>query len=150
MGIDPVTHEPLHKETENSQSHAADNFPDQSEKIHQLEANGNINEENSSSSPTDHQNSSSDESNLCDRNLYENDHPLISCLFRDEPPDQIQVPWEFPPTHLENFNSFWGDENCSWLLDCQDLGIHDFDFDCLNDMEMNKSPNSLEMGSNQY
>ncbi|KAI3453607.1 hypothetical protein Pfo_010270 [Paulownia fortunei] len=155
MGIDPVTHEPLHKETENSQSPAADNFPE-SEKIHQLElpeANNNIgtaSPEENSCSPTD-QNSSSDESNLPDSNLYEND-PLISCLFRDDPPDQLQVPWELPSPCVENFNSFcatsW-DDNCSWLLDCQDFGIHDFGLDCFNDMETNNALNSLEMGRNQ-
>ncbi|PIN12709.1 Transcription factor, Myb superfamily [Handroanthus impetiginosus] len=132
MGIDPVTHEPLHKETKKSESDTADNFP-----VHQQElpqANNTEvtpNPDENSSSPSDH-NSSSDESNL-----YEND-PLISCLFRDDDPsDQIQVPWDFPS---ENFDTFW-DENCSWLLDCQDFGIHDFGFDSFNDVEMSNLMN---------
>ncbi|KAL0296172.1 UNVERIFIED_CONTAM: protein ODORANT1 [Sesamum radiatum] len=141
MGIDPVTHQPLHKEHENSESHAADNFPE-SENMNQLQETNN---DVGSGSPED-QNSSSDESNLPYRNLYEND-PLISCLFRDDDcdHDQLQFPWEF---QLENFDSFcptsW-DESCSWLLDCQDFGVHDFGFD----LEINNALNSLETGSNQ-
>lgn len=154
MGIDPVTHEPLHKETtksdQNSQTHEAEQFPE-SEKDYQMQLPGSnvpVSLEENSYSSTD-QNSSSDESNLQDSNLYEND-PLISCLFRDETP-QVEFPWEFPSPE-ENFNGFcassW-DENCPWLLDCQDFGIHDFGFDCFNDMGMNNAFNSLEMGNNQ-
>ncbi|GKU95473.1 hypothetical protein SLEP1_g8830 [Rubroshorea leprosula] len=39
----------------------------------------------------------------------------------------------------------WEDDGCSWLLDCQDFGIHDFGFDCLNDIELNAT-NTLDMG----
>ncbi|PIN12924.1 Transcription factor, Myb superfamily [Handroanthus impetiginosus] len=139
MGIDPVTHEPFHKETkendQNSNSQAQGNNIQESDKDHQVQL-----------LPTD-QSSSSDESNL-----YEND-PLISNLFKDDPPhDQVEVPWEFLLPAEENFNNFctnsW-EENCpSWLLDCQDFGIHDFDFDCIN-MEMNNDLDSLEMGNSQ-
>ncbi|KAG8382385.1 hypothetical protein BUALT_Bualt05G0071900 [Buddleja alternifolia] len=142
MGIDPVTHQPLHKEIdENTQSEAADNFPEP-ETNHKLESpeeviNGiSISEENSCS-PTD-QNSSSDESILPDIKLYEND-PLISCLFGD---DQVEVPWEFPSPD-ENFNTLW-DEHCSWLLDCQDFGIHDFGLDCFDGMEMDSALNTRD------
>ncbi|KAK4486405.1 hypothetical protein RD792_009079 [Penstemon davidsonii] len=141
MGIDPVTHEPLqketNKETENSQSQGSNNFPE-SETNNQtqlLEVNPTVrsSDENSSSPPD--QNSSSDESIL-----YEND-PLINCLFGDDIDlPQMELPWELPSTS-------W-DENCSWLLDCQDFGIHDFGLDCFNEMEINNLLNSLDMENN--
>ncbi|GFP81797.1 protein odorant1 [Phtheirospermum japonicum] len=153
MGIDPVTHEPIRKETnetdQNSESRAAENSPESGKVDNQVqlqEPNIKIAPENTYS-PTD-QNSSSDESNFSDgNNLYEND-PLISCLFKDDPPE-VEFPWDQFPTIGDNFNSFcatsW-DENCNWLLDCQDFGIHDFGLECFNDMEMN---NSLNMETNQ-
>lgn len=134
MGIDPVTHEPLHNESEeNSKTDSSEQFPE-SEKDNQ-----NIPIQNSYS-PTD-QNSSSDDGD--ESNLYEND-PLISCLFRDDDPPHLEFPWEFPsPQH--NLNTFW-DDNCQWLLDCQDFGIHDFGFESFNDMEITSS---VEMGKKQ-
>ncbi|KAK6138654.1 hypothetical protein DH2020_027611 [Rehmannia glutinosa] len=156
MGIDPITHQPLHNQTtdQNSQSPSpapTHHFPDSEKTHHQINEppeannNNNIGTEENSCSPTDHHqnSSSSDESNF-----YEND-PLISCLFRDDhlPDDQ------FPSPYVENFDSFcatsW-DENCSWMLDCQDFGIHDFGFDCFNDSETNNALNELEMGINMY
>lgn len=145
MGIDPVTHEPLHKETDQndqnkqSQSHASHESSPESETDHQqiitltgADAPVISQEDQSSNSPSDH-NSSSDESNLLsDGNLYEND-PLISCLFRDDTPP---FPWEFPspPEDLDSFCATSWEDNCSWMLDCQDFGIHDFGFDCFDDL----------------
>ncbi|KAL0312797.1 UNVERIFIED_CONTAM: protein ODORANT1 [Sesamum radiatum] len=156
MGIDPVTHEPLHKETDQDpqQSHAPQKSP-QSDSNHddQTQLPGSdvvpVNLDDNSYSPTD-QNSSSDESNLPDANLYEND-PLISCLFRDDnDPPQADVPWELFPSPEENFDSLFTtswEENCPWLLDCQDFGVHDFGYGCFNDMEVNNALTSLETGN---
>lgn len=139
MGIDPITHKPLQKEeTENSKSHVSENFPEviKTDEVKPPNPNPNTNpqtasQEENSHSPTD-QNSSSDEFNCC--SLYEND-PLISCLFTDDiPDDQIQVPWEFPSTNFHDLDSFW-DDNCSWLLDCQDFGVHDFGFESSGKLE---------------
>lgn len=111
MGIDPVTHEPLHTETS---------------------------EENSKTESSDDQNHVPLDHNSCNL-MFEND-PLITCLFRDDPPQ-----FDFPSPQ-ENLNNFWDE----WLLmDCQDFGIHDFGFDCFNDMEINTALDSLEMGKEQ-
>ncbi|CAI9755369.1 unnamed protein product [Fraxinus pennsylvanica] len=148
MGIDPVTHEPLQKETEKSVSDALENLPDSDKNLVQLQeiTNNGItsSSDENSTSPTDHT-CSSDESNF-----LEND-PLITCLFEDDPPPVNDVPWEFPPhqPNLDNlFVPSW-DENCSWLLDCQDFGIHDFGFDCFNNVEMTNVLNTLETGNDQ-
>nr|QOV09170.1 MYB protein [Forsythia suspensa] len=141
MGIDPVTHEPLEKETEKSLSDEPDNLPDSDKNLVQSQeiTNNGItsSSDENSTSPTDH-NCSSDESNF-----LEND-PLIICLFEDDPPPVNDVPWEFPSDDQNNLDNFFipsWDENCSWLLDCQDFGIHDFGLDCSNNDEMN---NTLE------
>lgn len=160
MGIDPVTHEPLNKDTnendQNSQSdHATEQFPETEKKQSVLQT-GTIpvcsTTEEASYSPTD-QNSSSDESNVRESNLYEND-PMISCLFRDDDPPQIEFPWEFPSSQENDLNGFsassW-DQSCQWLLDCQDFGVHDFGFECFNDVVgiVNNGLDSLEMGNNK-
>ncbi|KAG8374775.1 hypothetical protein BUALT_Bualt10G0030800 [Buddleja alternifolia] len=146
MGIDPVTHQPLHTQqptkeiTENSsQSNASDNFPE-SENNHQIQRNASATSDENSFLPPDQNSFSDDQSNL-----YQDD-PLISCLFRDDPePPQVEVQWEFPFT-VENFDGFcassWN-ENCSWFLDCPDFG-----FDFSNDVEINLNGlNSLETGN---
>ncbi|KAL3647279.1 hypothetical protein CASFOL_008247 [Castilleja foliolosa] len=154
MGIDPVTHEPTHKKTnennQNSESQLAVENSPEPEKDNQVqlqELNTKIVPENSYS-PIDQNSFSSDESILSDGNcLYEND-PLISCLFEDDPPE-IEFPWDQFPTIADNFDNFcatlW-DENGNWLLDCQDFGIHDFGVECFNEMEIN---NSINMEKNQ-
>ncbi|KAL6550207.1 hypothetical protein OROMI_020695 [Orobanche minor] len=157
MGIDPVTHQPLLKEThgtdhQNSQSQAAEDSlesgKDNDQAVH-LPPTINNTAHGNSCSPTDQNSSSSDESNLPDINLYEND-PLISCLFEDDLP-QVDFPWEFQSAG-DRFNGFcatsWEEESCNWLLDCQDFGIHDFGYECLNDMEVNDALNSIDTGNN--
>lgn len=142
MGIDPVTHEPLHKQSTSSietPSHAS--HPGESDnQVPSLPENNDIaKSEDNSNSPTE--NSSVDESRLVD-GVYDED-PLLSCLLGDEPP-LVDVSWKFPAAG-ENLSAIefpgW-DENCAWLFDCQDFGIHDFGLDCFNDIEMN----SLDMG----
>ncbi|KAG6579433.1 protein ODORANT1-like [Cucurbita moschata] len=39
-----------------------------------------------------------------------------------------------PPTSAKEGKFVW-EESCSWLLDCEDFGIHDFGFDNFNDFE---------------
>ncbi|KAL8539727.1 hypothetical protein ACS0TY_001370 [Phlomoides rotata] len=137
MGIDPVTHEPLHNLQSEEKSKSSD----------EQFAETPLNLDQNSYSPTDQNSSStSDESSS---HLYEND-PLISSLFRDDDdPPQLDFPWDFPSPEQQNLNSFW-DENRKWLLDCQDFGIHDFDFHySFNDMEINNVLNSIDMGNSE-
>lgn len=151
MGIDPVTHEPLIQhpntnQTTNSPSNESDKVPKSAK--HQFpEAICTTNLEENPFSPRE--NCSSDESLLHENNLYDND-PLIACLFGDDPP-QVEVPLEFPCLD-EEVNNFWlqsWDDTCSWLLDCQDFGVHDFGFDCFCDMETEKALGMGEMRGNQ-
>ncbi|KAG2681450.1 hypothetical protein I3843_11G145400 [Carya illinoinensis] len=154
MGIDPVTHEPLHEKQPCSEETS-------SNAIHLQESSGNqsvqendsiINsDDNSSSSPTE--NCSSDESLLLD-NICNNES-LVNSLWIDEAPlvDAGTATWENPPIG-ENMICNMGlpslEENCAWLLDCQDFGIHDFGFDCFNDIDQLNALNTLDMGEKQY
>ncbi|KAL7123254.1 hypothetical protein ACP275_01G094000 [Erythranthe tilingii] len=159
MGIDPVTHEPLHNEITNKEN-SDDNDPKNTQS-HTPQGtlpgpengtpspegattpSGASLEENSYNSPasTDQNSTSSEDNESNNEKFYEND-PLISCLFNDEDPI-IESPWELLQAHSNqqgNLDSFWAmmpwEENCPWLLDCQDFGIHDFGFDYFNDLEM--------------
>ncbi|XP_075505768.1 MYB-like transcription factor ODO1 [Primulina tabacum] len=177
MGIDPVTHEPLVQqpntnETTNSPSNESENFPKPA-KNKSPECTGSL-EENPFSP---HENCSSDESILHEKCLYENDpliaclfegekcssdesilhedslyenDPLIACLFGDEPP-QVEVPPEFPclDEEVNNFCLQTWDDTCSWLLECQDFGVHDFGFDCFSGMETEKALGMGEIRGNQ-
>nr|AAF22256.1 myb-related transcription factor [Spuriopimpinella brachycarpa] len=138
MGIDPVTHEPLHKEETNSQKEILlQPFQSPAETENHVppipHTNDMASSENSCT-PTD-QNSSGDESNSLSAICDQIDDSLISYLFEDDTPGLVDAPWE-------NFNKVdmvlpsW-DESFPWLLDCQDFGIQDFGFDCFNDIEMN-------------
>ncbi|KAK3041060.1 hypothetical protein RJ639_026857 [Escallonia herrerae] len=147
MGIDPVTHEPLNKEstmateTSSSNSHQSPE-PQNHDHLPLTESkDGPASSEENSCSPAE--NCSGDESRLLD-------DPLISYLLEDEPP-LVDSSWELNfPGAGQNFDvgvPSW-DETCAWLLDCQDFGVHDFGFDCFNDVEVN-TLNELEMGNKQ-
>ncbi|KAL1355031.1 hypothetical protein HN51_007056 [Arachis hypogaea] len=135
MGIDPVTHEPLAKQqlvsSSSSSSESAEQLPEPQQQLKESVVNNNDNngvpvpinsqQENSSSSspPTENSCSASgdgDES-LILNSLWLDDTPLIDAL------------WDTTPT--------------SWLLDCQDFGIHDFGFNCFNETQSN-APQTLE------
>ncbi|KAL5748547.1 hypothetical protein ACOSP7_025587 [Xanthoceras sorbifolium] len=155
MGIDPVTHEPFHKEAnkppaEESSSQADNNLPAESGNHQMVESMDETNnmEDNSSSSPTE--NSSSDDSRLLDSIC--NDESLLNSLWIDEPP-LIDASWNNIQPGGQNISDMslpsWEDNSCAWLLDCHDFGIHDFGFDCLmSDIELN-TLNTLEMGDKQ-
>ncbi|XP_008238636.1 PREDICTED: protein ODORANT1 [Prunus mume] len=165
MGIDPVTHEPLHKEDQlgcsketNSSSSSHDhknNLPDhQSTNDHSMVANSAGSEDmNSSSSPPENS-SSGDESTLLDsicndeslmKNLWVDETPLIDALWSNN--GQVVADHGGNEINIENGMGLqsWED-NCAWLLDCQDFGVHDFGMDyCFNDVELN-GLSTLEMG----
>lgn len=143
MGIDPVTHEPFHKEAkpEESSSHA-DNLPESSGINPMQENDGIINSEDSSRSPTE--NCSSDESLLLDSIC--NDEVLLNSLWIDEPP-LVDASWKniTPAPESKNDMGFPSlEDNCTWLLDCQDFGVHDFGLDCFDNIELN-TLNTIEM-----
>ncbi|XP_039046757.1 MYB-like transcription factor ODO1, partial [Hibiscus syriacus] len=135
LGIDPVTHEPLNKQskTEESCSHA-ENSADNNVTI--------SSEDNSSTNTTPTENcSTSDNSTLLDRIC--NDESLLTSLWLDEPP-LVDASWNFAtPAATETCNNETSspslEDSIAWLLDCQDFGIHDFVLDCLNDNELDTS-----------
>ncbi|KDP25612.1 hypothetical protein JCGZ_20768 [Jatropha curcas] len=149
MGIDPVTHEPLQKEAKTEESSSVSQtdhlLPEpannsSNDSIQENDGIVNSSEENSSSSQND-QNFCRDESILLDSIC--NDTTLLNSLLMDEPP-LIDASWNNTnnnnnnnsPPALENPNREMGypypswEDNCTWLLDCQDFGVHDFGFDC--------------------
>ncbi|PNY13356.1 protein ODORANT1-like [Trifolium pratense] len=152
MGIDPITHEPLNKQasSNDSSSSPAENLSQPDKNHEEKEIDGIVNsEENSSSSPTE--NSSGEESLLLDSIC--SDDSLMNSLWLDETP-LVEALWEMdttPITEIENtknemnFVPSWED-NCSWLLDCQDFGIQDFGFNCFNEIE--SSMQTIDMKEN--
>lgn len=146
MGIDPVTHEPLNKQatsiSQDSSSTPSEHLPDQPDnnidRVKETDLGVQNSEENSSSSQAE--NSSGDDSLLLDSIC--SDESLIDSLWLDETP-LVEALWDTTPK-VENINNTnnmgllpsWED-NCAWLLDCQDFGIHDFGFNCFNEIESN-------------
>ncbi|KAK7265519.1 hypothetical protein RJT34_33139 [Clitoria ternatea] len=142
MGIDPVTHEPLNKQatSQNSSTSPAEHLPqagNNNNNINNLdeakETNHEIlnSEENSSSSLAE--NSSGEDSLLLDSIC--SDDSLYDSLWLDETP-LVEALWDTTPKPQNNDMNFppsWED-NCAWLLECQDFGIHDFGF---NDIKSN-------------
>ncbi|KAJ8767618.1 hypothetical protein K2173_018176 [Erythroxylum novogranatense] len=150
MGIDPVTHEPLHKEpkAEDSLTHAG-SLPAEPSNItgQENEVTLNSSSEENSRSPTE--NCSTDESSLLLDNIC-NDDILLNSLWMDEPP-LIDASWkntDNPPLVLQNTYQSW-DEDLTWLLECQDFGIQDFGIDCFDKFELN-ALKSLEMEDDKH
>ncbi|WRX18920.1 SANT/Myb domain - like 10 [Theobroma cacao] len=145
MGIDPVTHESLNKEAkaEESSSHADHSADNQNT----TENDGIVNSsEDNSSTPTENCSSTTDDSNLLD-SICNDESLLTSLLWMDEPP-LVDASWNSVPageTACKGTSLPPWEDDCAWLPDCQDFGIHDFGFDCLNDIELN-TMNTLEMG----
>ncbi|GMJ06148.1 myb domain protein 42 [Hibiscus trionum] len=118
MGIDPVTHEPLNKESK-PEKNGITNSPE---------------DNSSTTTPTDSNSTLLD--SIC------NDESLLTSLWLDEPP-LVDASWNAATPATEACNNettlaSWED-NIAWLLDCQDFGTQDFGFDCLNDSESNTS-----------
>ncbi|KAJ0104523.1 hypothetical protein Patl1_18572 [Pistacia atlantica] len=112
-----------------------------------LETDGANNMEDNSSSQTE--NSSSDDPRLLESIC--NDDSLLNSLWMDEPPFVDGTPWnnQPPPQNISNMSLPSWEDNCSWLLDCQDFGIHDFGIDCFSDIEFN-TLTTLEMGESKH
>ncbi|KAF8380460.1 hypothetical protein HHK36_027946 [Tetracentron sinense] len=134
MGIDPITHEPLHKQANTHEiSSLTDDQPESSNHNLQVpETDGHVNSNDNSSSPTE--NCSGDESRSLDIKM--DDDPLMSCLLGDDAP-LVDASWKFPAAG-DDYNdvglSFW---------DYQDFGVQEFGFSCLDNMVMN----TLEMAN---
>ncbi|XP_061348204.1 MYB-like transcription factor ODO1 [Gastrolobium bilobum] len=150
MGIDPVTHEPLNKQAASQDSSSPTEHLPQPGNNHKVkETDGVLNsDENSSSSLAE--NSSGEESLLLDSIC--SDDSLMNSMWLDETP-LVEALWDTTPK-AENPNNDMGllpswEDNCAWLLDCQDFGIHDFGFNCFNEIETN-SLQTIEMKGEKH
>ncbi|TQE14013.1 hypothetical protein C1H46_000307 [Malus baccata] len=171
MGIDPVTHEPLHKEEElpsnikgtNSSSSSSHDHDDHNNNLPADQSTNDLHnsQENDqsvvNSSGSEDINSSTENSstgaesalldNICNddslmNSLWMDETPLIDALWNDN--NQGGIDYNIIENNGMGFQSNWED-NCAWLLDCQDFGIHDFGMDCFNDVEVNGNK-TLEVG----
>ncbi|GMN32603.1 hypothetical protein TIFTF001_003770 [Ficus carica] len=152
MGIDPVTHEPLHKDhddhdhPDHDQSPSNKNMlgstastPQDAKNTSNIPNNSSSEEINSSSSPeavAENSSASGDESallldSLCNDddmstlmnyNLWVDSNELWNSSRGDQLPQKV-----VNSDNMEILPSF--EDNCSWLLDCQDFGIQDFGLD---------------------
>ncbi|KAI3727509.1 hypothetical protein L6452_16125 [Arctium lappa] len=151
MGIDPVTHKPLQKETDQTSSSPKQQSPSLSD----------VNSNSCSSQPSSETTNKSEISkkifgnssssvNVKVKPLIESlccdDENLLSYLLGDNGPPLVDYgsTWESSNINEKNSNeectemfASW-DECAAWLMDCQDFGVEDIDFglDFLNEIEM--------------
>lgn len=154
MGIDPVTHEPLHKETQTSETSSSslnENSPgtekNKSLPCENTDTSG-ISKENSSFSQTENTSSINDKPNPLFQSLCD-DENLLSYLLCDNEPPLVDVSnWELfnhekKSKSCTSVFASW-DDCATWLMDCQDFGVNDFGLDFFNEVEMSFA-NTLEM-----
>lgn len=159
MGIDPVTHEPLHKESmdnkETSTENTNNNLPAQSGNNQSQETDSVVTSEDNNSSLSQTENSSSGDDSLLLESIC-NDESLMNSLWVEEESNPLVLDslWNCPDVvpNGDKLNDMGIlpslEDSCAWLLDCQDFGIHDFGLDCFNDIELN-ALNNLEMEEKQ-
>ncbi|CAH1453731.1 unnamed protein product [Lactuca virosa] len=150
MGIDPVTHEPLQKENEPIKTSSSSTEKRLLEsKDHHSSPLGSANsthvssEENSSSTSSENSLTINDhETETLFESLCEDQMLLSHLLSENEPSFMDTSAWELPnngPSFNNNdhANAFTSWDDCAtWLLDCQDFGVHDFGLDSFNDVEI--------------
>lgn len=169
MGIDPVTHEPIISKPLQDEDRSSASLTDKKNtpaddhtSCSKNESNGSMNtksDHNSSRSPTVNC-SSTDEStfHLLDSGVCGRDEFLMDSLWLEEANPTVDVSWNFQvPGGMTNnflgndtvFPSSW-EENCPWLLDCEDFGVHDFGLDCFSSTDVKTVESStLEIGNKQ-
>ncbi|XAR70417.1 hypothetical protein NMG60_11027263 [Bertholletia excelsa] len=140
MGIDPVTHEPINKDESKPTEAAPQPNRTLAEHTNSTPVPSHETAGNPSSSETSYSCSPADN--------FSSDDPVMSCLWGDnEIASLVNSPWELPAASAsEGFASAWN-ENCAWLLDCEDFGVQDFGIDCFGDVEVINTLNTLETGT---
>ena len=147
MGIDPVTHEPLNKQVSSQDSSSPAEHLPQPGTDHQVkETDGVLTSQENSSSSTPAENSSGEDSLLLDSIC--SDESLMNSLWLDETP-LVDALWVDSTPTSDNTNKDMGlsswEDNCAWLLDCQDFGVHDFGFNCFSEIESNALQQTIGM-----
>ncbi|XP_068316565.1 MYB-like transcription factor ODO1 [Pyrus communis] len=132
MGIDPITHEPLHKQVTTPQEmpHEASNQPANSDmNIQQI--NTNIPEHGictNSDGNSASENSPSDDSEPAEPNpnCSEEDDPLVSFILSDTFLEDLT--WDFSTSSEYSSADNPTEENSlAWFMDCNDFGVEDFE-----------------------
>ncbi|XP_058104610.1 MYB-like transcription factor ODO1 [Magnolia sinica] len=131
MGIDPVTHEPLHKQASQGSSPPT-NLPQSEDQQFELpESDDRIGKEENLSPQ---ENCSSSELSFVDNSS--NDDPLMNCLLGENVSSLIDASWKFPSAE-DDYNNVVGstwEESCAWLLDYQEFGFEEFGLGCMESM----------------
>lgn len=128
MGIDPATHQPLHKQSSQETASSSTATMPQCDNSHpnQLPVTDihiPADDENSSRL----ENCSSSEWNCLEEKSEED--ALMSCLFGDEA-TLIDSSWTFPSGSGDCSNVGWEEKN-AWFLDCQEIGFEELGLGCL-------------------
>ncbi|KAI7742160.1 hypothetical protein M8C21_001619 [Ambrosia artemisiifolia] len=145
MGIDPVTHKPLQKEPEADMTSSSSTKQLMQHEYSSPSASATtLQSYEQNSSCTISENSITIQDQGTQANLLENlseDEKLLSYLLgEDEPPLVDTSTWKLPntgPSFNDRSDGFASWDDCvTWLLDCQDFGVHDFGLDTFNDVEI--------------
>ncbi|KAI7743076.1 hypothetical protein M8C21_014219 [Ambrosia artemisiifolia] len=140
MGIDPVTHQPVPKEIQTSETSSPHNELGPMSENNLSQAfestnNSGISKENPSFPQSRNSSSVDDEP----KNLFQtlcDDEKMLSYLLGDNEPLLLDASnWELPDDDKRSKNckdvlSSW-DDCTTWLMDCQDFGVNDFGLDFL-------------------
>nr|GMD99785.1 protein ODORANT1-like [Ipomoea batatas] len=141
MGIDPVTHEPLIKDTTDPTSDKGngqlqvqvvpEGTPPTAPNLTSEDLSSPSTSENSSITSTN------DDSQLVLDTMSDND-PLLSSLLENNAPP-VDLTWSLSDDQMifDNLTIPKLDENFAWLMDCQDFGIDDFGYECSNNLDVN-------------
>lgn len=156
MGIDPITHEPLHKDQASPPQETLICQANDHQQTADVEVNdiqqeppkfcGHVSSSESSSAPTE--NSSTDESRSLDH--MSDDDLLLSWVWSDETFLDDDSLWNLNFQGTSENNSEFGipsseDNSSEWLLDYKAFGDEEFGLSCFNEMDMNSLDN---MGGN--
>ncbi|KAJ0564904.1 putative transcription factor MYB-HB-like family [Helianthus annuus] len=137
MGIDPVTHEPLPKKIQTSETSSPHSSVSENNLSQTLESRDNS-KENPGVPQIENNYSCMDNEpfqTLCD------DEKMLSYLLGDNEPLLLDASsWESSDDDKRSMNhtsvlGSW-DDSTTWLMDCQDFGVDDFGLDFLNKVDM--------------
>ncbi|CAK9161067.1 unnamed protein product [Ilex paraguariensis] len=141
MGIDPITHEPLHEEaTTQEMPIYTDAGPKTDISLPELSSE---NEDHATTTDNLIENCSADETSLL-KPHDDDDDPMLSYILSDAFLDAASWNFKADGDEYSVLGSSSSDDNAAWLLDYHDFGEENFDLGCLNNLNMNK----LEMGKN--
>ncbi|XP_059666979.1 MYB-like transcription factor ODO1 [Cornus florida] len=142
MGINPVTHEPLHEQEmpshTNNYSSSRDTNQQKSSKIKAI-----VTSSDNFSYPAEKLTMEESQSLHTHNDIEE---PLMSCILSDTFADEAL--WKFVATgkEISEFGLCSSEDSSEWWLNYQEFGDEDFGLGVFSDMDMNTNTNTLKMG----